>query len=141
MPYIDSAGVKLNNNADLIIEANASGAVTSCRDAVTGTEYVGGGGSDMVLSDLHVINNSSSDIQIQGAMCFYNEYDEPQYSSGFIYTVLSNSDEHINVVIYHGLANLNIKALSGATITTSGNIVAGYGNYYGMTGNAEVTAV
>lgn len=43
MPYIDSAGVKLNKNADIIIEADASGSVTSCRDAVTGTEYAGGG--------------------------------------------------------------------------------------------------
>jgi hypothetical protein len=142
MPYTDSAGVKLNRNADLIIEAEASGTVTSCRDAVTGTEYVGGGSSgDIVLSDLHIINNSNSDIQINGAMCFYNEYDDPQYTSGYIYTVYSNSDEHINVVVYHGLASLIIKALSGATITTSGNIVAGYGNSYDMTGDAEVTAV
>ena len=140
VPYKNSAGVKLPN-ADLIIEADASGAVTSCRDAVTGTEYIGGGGSDMVLSDLHIINNSNSDIQIQAAMCIYNEYDEPQYTSGYIYTVFSNSEEHINVVVYHGLASLIIKALSGATLTTSGNIT-GYGNnYYNMTGNAEVTAV
>jgi hypothetical protein len=45
-PYKNSAGVKLPN-ADLIIEAEASGTVTSCRDAVTGTEYVGGGGGDI----------------------------------------------------------------------------------------------
>lgn len=41
--YIDSAGVKLNNNADLIIEANAAGDVVSARNVLTGSEYVGGG--------------------------------------------------------------------------------------------------
>lgn len=57
MPYIDSAGVKLNKNADLIIEADASGAVTSCRDAVTGTEYAGG---SYRMAHVQVTNNSSN---------------------------------------------------------------------------------
>lgn len=47
--YIDSAGVKLNNNADLIIEANAAGEVVSARNVITGTEYVGGGGGSALF--------------------------------------------------------------------------------------------
>lgn len=45
MAYTNSAGVKLNNNADIIIEADAAGNVTSCRNAITGTEYAGGAGT------------------------------------------------------------------------------------------------
>ena len=63
-PYKNSAGVKLLN-ADLIIEADASGAVTSCRDAVTGTEYVGGGGGFTIID----LNNAG--IEFEGQT--YNE--------------------------------------------------------------------
>jgi len=41
--YIDSAGVKLNANSDLIIEATKDGDVISARNLLNNTEYVGGG--------------------------------------------------------------------------------------------------
>lgn len=48
MPYTDSAGVKLNKNADLIIEANKSGDVISARNLINGIEYVGGSNPNRV---------------------------------------------------------------------------------------------
>ena len=56
MPYTNSAGVKLPN-ADIIIEADADGTVTSCHDAVTGAEYTG---SDYKIAHVQVKNNSST---------------------------------------------------------------------------------
>ena len=141
MALIDSAGIRLNPASEIIVEANKEGEVISARNEVNGIEYVGGGSGDIVLSDLHIINNSNSDIQLNGAMCKYSEYDDPQYTSGYNYLIYPNSEEHVNIVVYHGYASVRIEALSGATITTSGNITAGYGNYYEMTGDAEVTAV
>ena len=62
MAYINSAGVKLPN-ADIIIEADADGTVTSCHDAVTDTEYVGGGGG-YPEATLTIKNNATSSRSI-----------------------------------------------------------------------------
>ena len=77
--YINSAGVKLPN-ADLIIEADASGAVTSCRDAVTGTEYVGGGGSDEKLYIFTRVSRAGTTAAVTNdynyltaKLCFYHD--------------------------------------------------------------------
>lgn len=45
----DSAGVKFNENTELIIEADPTGEVTSCRNVINGVEYVGGGGEPQNL--------------------------------------------------------------------------------------------
>lgn len=73
-PYKNSAGVKLPN-ADLIIEADASGAVTSCRDAVTGTEYVGAGGDGVEIKEVTVSDIvSGQTVQIQWITLAANGY-------------------------------------------------------------------
>ena len=56
MEYINSAGVKLPN-ADIIIEADAAGNVTSCRNAVTGVEYTDG---EYKIAHVQIKNNSST---------------------------------------------------------------------------------
>ncbi len=52
MEYINSAGVKLPN-ADIIIEADEAGTVTSCRNAATGEEF------SINEVNLTVINNTT----------------------------------------------------------------------------------
>ena len=54
--YIDSAGVKLNANSDLIIEATKEGDVISARNLLNGNEYVGGGSGGLYI--VKVINNA-----------------------------------------------------------------------------------
>jgi len=93
-PYKNSAGVKLPS-ADLIIEAEQSGTVTSCRDAVTGTEYVGGGGSG-------------------GGLPEYTEDDE-----GKVLTVMANSAETIIVPQQTILVSSSeLTQISGVDLTT-----------------------
>ena len=50
--YIDSAGVKLNANSDLIIEATKDGDVISARNLLNGNEYVGGAGGGITVIDI-----------------------------------------------------------------------------------------
>lgn len=54
--YTNSAGVKLPN-ADIIIEADEEGVVTSCRDVITNTEYVT---QDFKVSTFTLINQRTS---------------------------------------------------------------------------------
>ena len=54
--YTNSAGVKLPN-ADIIIEADEDGTVTSCKDVVTNTEYIN---QDFKVSTFTLINQKAS---------------------------------------------------------------------------------
>lgn len=53
----NSAGITFNENTDLIIEAEPTGEVTSCRNIINGVEYVGGGGGSNDLSTAEVTVN------------------------------------------------------------------------------------
>lgn len=56
----DSAGVKFNENTELIIEADPTGEVTSCRNIINGVEYVGGGGeSDFSTAEVTFLDDTS----------------------------------------------------------------------------------
>lgn len=91
-PYKNSAGVKLPE-VDIVLEAEPSGEVTSCRDVVRNIEYVGSGSSlpEIQAGDegkvLTVVDNS-------GTL-------EPQWAeaSGGVPTVVANLVEGVITVL------------------------------------------
>lgn len=117
MPYIDSAGVKLPN-ADLIIEADASGAVTSCRNAVTGEEYAGGGATsisvkfkanDAVMAkSLYVISDGS---------LVYNTEPISETGGEKEYTVPIFGEDHI-------IVDLNPTAITSITVGNATQVLS-----------------
>lgn len=135
----NSAGVKFNDLTELIIEAEPTGEVTSCRNLINGIEYIGGGGDDIILADFKVINNTSGQVEVNGAFCTFNEYDEPQYTSGAFLLVFENEEITQKIAVYHGHATIRCVVSSPDTISISGDITAGYGGYYDVTGNATLT--
>lgn len=59
-----AAGITFNENTDLIIEADPTGEVTSCRNIINGVEYVGGGGgsSDFSTAEVTFINSLQGSV-------------------------------------------------------------------------------
>ena len=69
----NSAGVKFNDNTELIIEADPTGEVTSCRNLINGVEYVGGGGFTTATV---TVTHSSRAANSQFDAIWYNEESE-----------------------------------------------------------------
>lgn len=111
----NSAGVKFNDNTDLIIEADPSGEVTSCFNRSNNTEYVGGGGDgDFSTAEVTIIGD-------EGASDFYLGGLPVITDNGLIMFVYIDTNEKIFLVpLYKN--NLYTTIQGADVIETSGNI-------------------
>ncbi len=70
---VNSAGVNFGKpNEEFIIESDGSGALTSARNAVTGDEYVGGGGVEILPIWLTITNSSGNSRNVSWLCCDAN---------------------------------------------------------------------
>lgn len=75
---VNSAGINFGKpNEEFIIESDGNGALTSARNAVTGTEYVGGGGGDFSTATLKIINSSGNGYTCRIPIVDSVDFDEP----------------------------------------------------------------
>lgn len=123
----NSAGVNFGKpNEEFIIESDGSGALTSARNAVTGDEYIGGGGGDFSVA--HITVNGASGLSIKGAFIV----------DGSAYGDLSNgnnsADQGNNVILYKGKAMIEVNQPG----SISGSIEHLAGNFYFVTGDCTL---
>ena len=148
--YIDSAGVKLNNNADLIIEANAAGDVISARNLINGQEYVGGGAggggglivhitpgetptADKTFTEVLAAYNAEKYIvaEVMGTihpLVLVSKNLETEEIQGFEFVLLTVVPASFSI----GETNYKIRQFV-ATLTDDNNIQLGQSEYTGLT--------
>ena len=125
---VNSAGVNFGKpNEDFIIESDGNGAITSARNAVTGDEYVGGGGGDFSVAHITVVG--FDELSIKGAF----KYDNEEVGG---YTNYNNGgDFSNNVILYKGNAIIEV---ASTPLSISGNITHTAENFYLVTGDCTL---
>lgn len=132
----NSAGIIFNENTDLIIEADPTGEVTSCRNVINGVEYVGGGGgeSDLSFAEVTITNNSSFATTIYIPIA--NELTETPFDPACManaYT-LSGETKTFRAILYKGKLMLT----ANPSFSVSGNADIQMGQLI-ITGDCSIT--
>ena len=119
---VNSAGVNFGKpNEEFIIESDGNGAITSARNAVTGDEYVGGGG-DFSTAQVTITNEGDG---LLVALVDDDHISSAYYDSGTITAVLYDGstfaevyDESNSIVINSGAATYLIPGNTRVIVIT-----------------------
>lgn len=125
---VNSAGVNFGrSNEEFIIESDGNGALTSARNAVTGDEYVGGGGGDFSVA--HITVNGFSGLSIRGAFIAEGS------PFGDVSIGNNTTDFSNNIILYKGKAAIEV---GNTPASISGNIELIGGMFYLVTGDCTL---
>ena len=126
---VNSAGVNFGRpNEEFIIESDGNGALTSARNAVTGAEYVGGGGGDFSIAQL-TLHYSGEHAVIAANII---DAGEQSCSNGLV------EDGTFDIILYKGKAVLNWDTFDNLTINSGAAEIVEAGTVL-ITGNCVIT--